>query len=752
MTAPHDNDSITPPLIPLLPMECFQPAFSRAASLAGAVISGAIAIAPAQAQEAGAGSPVVLDAVTVTGQHEGTYQAPVSVSSPKFTDSLLDTPRSITVIPEELIKDRGATSLEDVLRTTPGIMLGSGEGGTPLGDRPMVRGYEASTDFFIDGVRDFARGSHETFNLESVEVIKGPSSAFTGRGGTGGSINLVTKSPMLDDFLDLSAGFGNESQWRTTGDGNVQIGENSAFRLNFMKMGGDIPGRDGVKVDRFGIAPSLAFGLGTPTRVTLSYSRVENDDMPDQGIPFSNAKNPDRIRPPAVDRNTFLGRYNVDFRENHFDTATAKFEHDLTNDITVRNITRYGKTLNTYVMSRNTYSNCNGSAAGCSVTDPDSIFEREGRARWHQNEALINQTDIFGKVNLGGLEHSFAAGIEFSKEELFDRTMTGPTIGAGSRENVSLHNPTNHGIYDTSINYGSKLKYGDIKNRSLYVMDTIDFNDKISANIGLRYDNYRVSSERQNKAREDNLLNYQLGLIYKPAPNGTIYLAHSTSSNPVGENLGQAGGADGVAAGSNINDLKPERSRNWELGIKWDFLDEQLSLTSAIFQTSKTDARTQDPLTGDVVSDGDNQVRGLELGVSGAVTPKWSVWAGYSYMDPKIKSYRNANTDFDGNQIKFIAKHNASLWTSYKVLPNLTLGGGVSYVGMRYANDANSLEIPSYVRYDAMARYDVNRNLSFQFNVNNITDTEIWNASHVGLFAKVGEGRSYMLTANYRFD
>lgn len=205
--------------------------------------------------------------------------------SVKFSESLLNTPRSITVIPEEVIRDRGATSLQDVLRTTPGITLGSGEGGTPMGDRPFIRGYEASTDIFIDGVRDYSRGSHETFNLESVEVLKGPSSAYTGRGGTGGSLNLVTKSPKLKDFFQVEAGYGTSDQYRLTADGNYAFSETGAIRLNLMRMGGEVAGRDGVKIDRWGIAPSIAFGLGTPTRVTLSYSRLENKDMPDLGFP-----------------------------------------------------------------------------------------------------------------------------------------------------------------------------------------------------------------------------------------------------------------------------------------------------------------------------------------------------------------------------------------------------------------------------------------------------------------------------------
>jgi catecholate siderophore receptor len=738
--------------ISLIPKESFDAAF-RKSMLASAMVGGAMAMNPALAQDAAQTDVQGLAPVVVQGAAGGDYQMPEAASSPKFTAPLLDTPRTITIVPEELIKDRGATSLQDVLRTTPGVTLGSGEGGTPAGDRPFVRGYEASTDIFVDGVRDYARSSHETFNLESVELIKGPSSAYTGRGGTGGSINLETKKPKQDDFFEVSAGFGNEQQWRTTIDGNIAFNETSAFRLNMMKMGGDVPGRDGVTADRWGIAPSLSFGMGTPTRVTLSYSHIENNDMPDLGIPFSNAARPDRTTPPGVDRNNFYGRHNVDFRENVSDIATARLEHDITDNLTVRNTTRYGKSLNHYLMTRPSFDNCAvGNGPPCSTEGPGAQFARADRARWRSSESLLNQTDVYGEFMTGSFKHNFAAGIEFSKEDVYSKAMTGLPYDSfpGRRELDSLYSPNAGRDYSYRLSYGPKSKDGDIKTRSAYFLDTIELSDQFSVNFGLRHDNFKVQNTTD--SRSDSFFNYQLGLVYKPAPNGSIYLSYATSSNPSGENLGQAGGADGPAGGAAINDLKPERSRSWELGTKWDFLDDNLSFTSAIFETRKTDARTFDPLTGDVSLGGNNRVRGVEFGLTGALTNKWDIWAGYTFLDPKITKYQNSSAVFDGNQIKFIAKHSATLWTTYKVLPALTIGGGASYVGERYVDDANNYKLPSHVRYDAMARYDVNKQLSLQLNVNNISDTEVYDASHVGVFANVGAGRSYMLTATYRYD
>lgn len=727
----------------VLSMDSFKPAFGTVV-LAGAMA----AMAPAQAQEnSTTAEATVLQEIRVMGEvPNDTYQTPSKLSSPKFTAPLLDTPRTVNVITEQQMKDRGATSLQDVLRTTPGITLGSGEGGTPVGDRPFIRGYEASTDIFIDGLRDYARGSHETFNLEAVEVIKGASSAYTGRGGTGGSINLTTKSPRLEPFVELSAGFGNASQWRTTADANMPIGDTVAIRLNVMKMGGDVPGRDGPEIDRWGVAPSIAFGLGTPTRLTLSYSELKNKDTPDLGIPFANKAN-DRDTPPNVDRENFYGRMNADFRENTMKTATMLFEHDFSEQAQFRNITRHSESLNNYLMTRPSFDNCTAtSGPPCSTEGPEAQFKRDNRARWRYNTAIQNQTDLYGTFNTGFLKHSYSAGVEFTYEKVYSRSVTGlPATDTGS-----LWSPNPNKPYNFSLNYGDKTKDGYIKTRSIYFMDTIALSEQFLVNLGLRRESFTVDNMKLK--RKDDFWNYQLGAVYKPAENGSIYVSYATSSNPAGENLGQGGGADGVGGSATVRDMKPEKSYSWEIGTKWDVFNERLSLTGAYFETHKTDARSTDPLTGDVTLNGSNRVRGIELGASGAITPRWNVWAGYTYLAPKIKKYRSGNSVYDGNQTKFIARNSASLWTTYKILPELTLGGGVTYLGRRYVDDANTLELPSYLRYDAMLQYDVSKSLSLQFNANNLSNNALYDASHVGVFANVAPGRSYMFSATYRWE
>jgi len=695
-----------------------------------------------------------LETVEATG--DAPYKSS-EASSPKFTAPLRDTPQTVIVIPRQLIQDRGLSSLADVLRTTPGITLGAGEGGTPTGDRPFVRGYEASNDMTIDGIRDFARGYHETFNLEAVEIIKGPSSAYGGRGGTGGGINMQTKTPKAQNFAEVNAGLGNDDQWSLKLDGNLALSEHIAMRLNLMQMGGKTPGRDWVNIDRMGIAPSLAFGLGTATRFTLLYSRVSNEDTPDQGFPLSHDAQPDLRRPVrSLNRRTFYGRRHVDFRDSWAKQSTAMFEHDFSADLSLRNTTRHSDTLNNYFMGRPTYDNCRAgdTTAACDPQNPAAEYTSGTRARWRGSDALVNQTDLTGTLETGRVRHSFTTGFEFSRDRLYDRSM-GVNVGS---ERDSLWNPQvpNKRFDDFSITYGNKVRVAEIETRSLYLFDTLELSEQFLINTGMRFENYKVKDPVRNLQRQDDLFNWQLGLVWKPASHGSVYLNFSTSSNPAGENIAQGGGADGVAGSTGLTNgrdqLKPEKTRSVELGTKWDVLDEALSLTAALFETKKTDARSTDPVSGDVTLDGNNRVRGVELGINGAITPKWDIWAGYTYMDHEMTHYYSGrNNNYSGNAMKFIPEHSASLWSTYKPTTQLSFGGGATFQGMRYADDGNNYELPSYLKLDLMAKYEFNDHFYLQLNANNIGNTELYDSSHVGLFYNVGPGRSYMVTVNYRY-
>lgn len=699
---------------------------------------------PALAQDKAAtdsSEPVRLGGVIVEDSAiDDSYDRKESASV-KFTRPLLDTPRSITVIPREVMEDRGFTSLIDVLRTTPGITLGSGEGGTPMGDRPLLRGYESATDMQIDGLRSVGRFSHEVYNLESVEVVKGPGGAMNGRGSTGGAINLITKTPQADDFVAIKAAGGTDETKRITLDVNHQLAEDIAVRVNAMGHDAGVAGRDALKVSRWGFSPSLAFGLEGPLRATLAYSYLKTDDTPDFGHPFQNGGSPTPLK---LDRNNVYGFVNRDFRKTDGHFASAILEADVADGITLRNSTRFVRMTNEYVISRPSFNTT-------TATPETGLVAVDFRAANIETKGFLNQTDLRGHIDTGGIGHDFIAGVEYSKEKQWRHAAWSQVPGSDTLFQ-SLVNPDPYGAFNALEKLppaaGAVPVTHDTK--AIFLFDTISITEQVEVTLGIRHDDYKVSDGV--RTAKNSFWNYQAGLVYKPMPNGSIYLSFGTSSNPSGECAGMAGGAEGAGActltDNNVN-LKPERAKSWELGTKWDLFNDELSLTAALFQTKKNNARALDPVTDTVQLIGNNRVRGFEIGISGNITPEWNIFGGYTYLDAKLlDDGTGANA---GHKIKFVAPHSFSLWTTYQVTPAIDVGGGIDYTGKRYVNDANSYWFKPYARVDATIGYKVNDNLDLRLNVQNLTNKLYYDAAHVGVFANVAPGRSALLSVNLNY-
>lgn len=721
-------------------------AFFAGSALATMMVSAPVATAAAEE------ATVLLPPVSVQEKAaEGSYKQE-TVSSPKFTAPLLDTPRSVTIIPEIVIQQSGATSLSDVLRTTPGITLGSGEGGNPVGDRPFIRGFDAMTDTFVDGVRDTGSQSREVFNLESVEVSKGPGSSYTGRGSAGGSLNLVSKTPKAKDFGAASVTFGTDDTKRLTTDLNKTVTDTIAVRLNAMAHDADVAGRDEVTVSRWGVAPSITFGLGRPLRATLSYYHLSTDDMPDYGLPYNQATG----KPVDVDRDTFYGLTNRDFRETTADTGTAQFEYDILQNLTVRNTTRYSRSTNDYI-----------------VTNPDDsagnvargYVWRSPKTRDSINRTLVNQTDLYGTANTGFLAHSFSAGAEFSREKTYNNpyaftpaitraTNCNVTAGAASNYNcTTLNNPNPDDPWNGTVSKSPNFTRTRVESASAYVFDTLTITPQWSVNLGLRYDDYDVKAETQatgnNPLRnKTNFWNYQAGLVYKPVSNGSIYINYGTSSNPSGTDAGE--GTQSVAL--NNRDLDPEDIKSYELGTKWELFQSKLMLTAAVFRNEKTNARvstsTDSTLSQELI--GEQRVDGVELGASGSITEQWHVFGGYTYLDAEIVD-DGPTASNDGKRFPNTPRHSFNLWSTYDVTTDITLGGGATYFSRRYGNAANTLYVPSFWRFDAMASYQVAENVGLRLNVLNLTNERYYDKPYTTHFATVAPGRSATLTASFSF-
>ncbi|OCR25708.1 ligand-gated channel protein [Pseudomonas syringae] len=733
------------------------------ASAVGVAIAAMSAGHMAHAAESTDEKAISLGATSINGEQDASYKTEESASR-KYTAPLRETPKSVTVIPQQVIRDTAATSLADALRTTPGITFGAGEGGNPNADRPIIRGFNAESDVFIDGMRDVAAQSREIFNIESVEISKGPGSAFTGAGSTGGSLNLITKGAHLGNAYNGGYTFGSDQTQRYTADLNQQLTDTSAFRLNLMKHDANVAGRDNVDVSRWGVAPSFAFGLGTDTRVKLDYYHLETDDMPDYGIPLTSTTGRSKYivdKPAHVNESNFYGLTDRDYRKSKNDSGTFRIEHDLNDNLTLSNSFRMSRSTLDYI-----------------VTNPDDsrgnvangTLSRSAKSRNSTSSGFVNQTDLSTKFDTGFINHSLVTGIEFSYQDTHNRNYNvlnaaGGTIASvcsaaliRSGDCTSLYNPTPKDAWNGTITDSLAYTDTDTKTSAAYVFDTLKFNEQWSLNLGLRYDDYEVKSSgfatagrntvAGNFKRENTsqLWNYQVGLVFKPLPNGTIYAAWSTSSNPSGETSGN-GGLEISAAN---NDLEPEKNRNYELGTKWDFFGDDLSLTAALFRTEKTNARMTDPDNATFqVLDGEARVNGLEFTYTGKITSKWKVYGGYTYMESELVKTTLAADE--GNHMPSTPRNSFNLWSTYELIPKLTIGGGATFVDSRFGNEANSVEVPSYWRYDAMASYALTKNVDLQLNVQNLTDKRYYDQVFTTHYAHMAAGRTALMSANFHF-
>jgi catecholate siderophore receptor len=754
---------------------------ARAAApcLTGSALAVLATLASPLAQAGGDEVEQAVAKVHVTGNAHRDVQAPVASSSDKFTAPLLDTPKSVTVISQEVIAQTAAVSLTDALRSVPGITIGAGEGGNPVGDNVFIRGYNAQTDTYVDGIRDSGSQSREIFNLEQVEVVKGPNSAYGGRSSAGGGINLISKSAQLDNFSNASIGIGTDNYRRVTGDINRTLGDNAAFRLNVMAHEADVAGRDVVGGDRWGIAPTVTFGVNGPTKAILSYYHMQSSEIPDTGIPFNNpftsgpnvAKNGDGS-PIDVARETFYGLVNRDFRDTNIDIGTVDLRHDFGNKLVLRNVTRYGKSKNDFVWTQPDDSKGNTVAYG--------TVWRRANTRVTDTETMANATSLSGKLTTGSMKHSFNAGVEISREStersayvftpgtnnLLTGTFTCPTSGVETGYNcapLDKPNPYDPWVYSRSVS--PALTRVKTDTRAVYAFDTIEFNPQWMLNIGARWDAFKTtlgvnatSTAAATNARVDtSFATYQAGLVYKPSANGSIYVSWATSATPPGNDGGD--GLDALTVA--VQNLKPQESKNFELGTKWEVLNGRLSLNAALFQSKMNNARVTSP-DGSSQNVGRKELKGLELGFSGKLSNAWQVFGGYTYLDAVLKDngYVNVGTTaapvyapspYNGNVFPTTPKHSASLWTSYAFNKAFSAGIGMNYVDKVYANVNNTKYAPSYTRFDAMASYTLNKNVSFQLNIQNLGDKLYFDRVSSPHYAGVGAGRSASLTANLKF-
>ena len=741
-------------------------------------------IASAQAQtppDEGKATELKGVVVTDTAIEEQGYKVDRQ-DSPKATASLLNTPRSITVIPAQVLKDTASTTLAEALRLVPGVTLGAGEGGNPLGDRPFIRGFDSQASTYLDGVRDIGAQSREVFAVEQIEVVKGSDSVMGGRGSAGGSLNLVSKFPKADRFLEVTGSVGNADYKRATLDVNQPLSDMVGVRLAAMWHDQDVAGRDAVYQKRWGVAPSLKIGLTGPTSLIASYYHLETDELPDSGIPYlyTQANAPAGVTQtmPAQDyttiggarvsvpRGAFYGLIDRDFRDTKVDNFTLRGEHDFGNGISIRNTSRFGRAEQNYIWTQpdDQQGNVYGTSAASAATAGGYVWRRIN-TRYGYASGMLNQTDLFGTIDTGGIRHSFAATAEYSLEKASNGSYVsnpalGTAIATGSTISprctpamIARFNCTPAGApspADPWVSYASDTSTAlaaiqqslpkartltSNSTKAVSLFDTISIGETLLINLGGRYDRYgtkvspglaaTATADRIYVSRHDDLWTYQAGVVFKPAANASLYASTSTSATPPGTFLAQGseGNALNTTAQALTDALKIEKTKSYEVGAKINLFDDALALTLAGFQTDTRNARTTGE-NGTVVFVGRRKIKGIEFGFNGNITPEWNVYGGYTYMDAKITDGGITTTTAvdtalgvsvtafapsvnTGKRFPNTPEHSFTGFTSYKIGDAFTVGGGAIYMGKVYGgySDTRVITNRQVVITKSLARY-----------------------------------------------
>jgi catecholate siderophore receptor len=725
-------------------------------------------------------------------------------ASGKFPEKLVDTPKSITVLSKEVLEDKNATTLKQAILSTAGVTLGTGEGGNAFGDRFFIRGFDARNDIFIDGVRDSGVSVRENFFTEQVEILRGPGSTFAGRGVAGGAINIVTKQATTEkSFYNMDTTFGTDRTKRVVLDVNQVVDSTFAVRAGGLFQDAGVAGRDFVKDNRDGAFLATTWKPTDTIKITTDYIHTELTGVPDFGVPYYRPSTATTAGGPFPDfgsnRNNWYGQINRDFYRTGQDIGTLNAEVNITPDLMVSNKFRASRSTQNYVGTLPEQpALANPLSASTLTMNPQS--------RLQITDVLANQTEATYKFNdWAGFKHTALAGIEVDRErssidKYLGLTSEGngvPITPGGSPTGVSVFFPQDTFLPGKALALaGLPTKIG-IDTVSGYVMDSANYRDLVILNGGFRYDNYSLDTSAYGvgnalKQQSASFLipNFNLGLTLKPAPNGSVYVAYATSANPVGAEFDGTstayGGVNPALAGGNNQIFGPEKNKAIELGTKWELFDRHLLLTAALFQTTKDNAREAQNVgnataaaslgcvyptgtTGNIsciTAGSAYRIRGIDLGVGGKITDKWSVFGGLVLMQSEVTKSNVLPANMPapllystnvGLKLANVAHQSFSLLTKYQLTDVWELGGQAVYRSEIYGGSllaANvGTSIPSYWRFDAFAEAKINKNWQLKLFVNNIFDKRYYDALYQSAapFVLEAPGRAAYLVLSARY-
>jgi catecholate siderophore receptor len=679
-----------------------------------------------------------------------------------------DTPQSITVISKPLMESQGATSLASALRNVPGLTIGAAEGGQ-IGNNINLNGFSARTDVYLDGMRDRGQYYRDTFALDSIEVLMGPSSMLFGRGSTGGVINQVTKKPRRAPFGEVTGSITSNGLLRSTVDLNRPLGETSAFRIAAMAQDGDATNRQQNKLRDVGIAPSLALGIGTPTQITAYALLQHNRDMADYGVPPLNGA------PAPVNRDTAYG-FTDDRTISDIGSIGLTLQHKLSPTSKLRNQTQYNKVRTDAI---ETAPQVIGTRPGGGAFVPlatgstaapitptstlplaDLWVRQQSHDRTIHDSSLFNLTEFETELQHGAVHHKLLAGLEFGIDNYENQnyfrngTCGGAPLAAPGATNgfvacTPLLDPPQVASPATVPQLPGNLASGHARTAAVFVNDTMSLGEHWKLVGGLRHDNFhaRIGNSRPSATQSPfesqtvNFTSVRAGAIYQPTPTQSYYASYSTSFNPSLEQL--------VATTGSTDPLPPQRNRAYEAGVKWDALDGNLSTNAAVFRITQYNARAQNS-DGTFSATGTVRVDGFRAGASGRLAKGLQVFAAYTYLDAEIVNGIAPATQ--GRTPLNTPRHGANLWATYAITPEWEIGGGANFVDSRFANNTDLVQVPAYTRFDALIAYHQPR-YDIRLNLFNLGDKHYYDAliPSDGGRAVPGLGRAAMLSVNYRF-
>jgi catecholate siderophore receptor len=648
-----------------------------------------------------------------------------STTATKTDTPLRDVPQAISIVTRDLIADQTMLSMADVVRNVPGIGMAQGEGNR---DTPIFRGNSSTSDFFVDGVRDDAQYFRDLYNVERVEALKGPNAMIFGRGGVGGVINRVTRQADWTPSREITLQGGSWDHRRVTGDIGQAVSRTAAVRITGLYENSDSY-RQGVGLERYGVNPTASFVLGRNTTVKAGYEYFHDDRTADRGIPSFGG------RPVATDASTFFGNSDLSQSTATVHALSAAVEHR----VTLRNRTRFADYDKFY---QNVFPGAvDAAGANVSISAYNNVTQRQN---------LFNQTDLIFAQRTGAIEHTIAAGAELGRQETDNFRETGffRSLGANvTSVSVPLTNPVTTLPIDFRQNATDADNHGVATVAALYVQDQMILSDHLQAIVGLRYDRFKVDFTNHRTAADfgstDDLVSPRVGLVYKPIVPVSVYASYTLSYLPrAGEQLASLSVSNQA--------LKPEQFRNYEVGVKWDFLP-ALSLTTAVYRLDRTNVIVPDPNdpTVSLLVDGQRS-KGLELSLTGRITRAWSLVGAYAYQDGEIRQTLSSSAPA-GASLAQLPKNAFSLWNRYEVTPTLGVGLGLIHRSDIFTSTDNTVVLPSFTRVDAAVYYAFNSRFRAQVNVENLFDEAYYASAHSNHNITPGSPRAVRVALISRF-